>query len=63
MYEFKETLFLPDTTAPRRTHSGVTAGTRHPKAQTRQETGGNHEVSPLPEESLTADRRGRVSFL
>lgn len=64
VYECKETLFLPDTMgrSPRRTHSSVTAGTRHPKAQTRHETGGNHEVSPLAEELLTADRRGRVSF-
>lgn len=64
MDECKEMLFLPDTMGRlhRRTHSSVTAGTRHPKAQPRQEAGGSHEVSPLAEESLIADRKERVRF-
>lgn len=65
MDECKEMLFLPDTMGRlhRRTHSSVRAGTRHPKAEPRQETGSSHEVSPVAEESLIADRKGRVSFL
>lgn len=65
MNECKEMLLLLDTMGRlhRRTHSTVTASTRHPKAQPRQEAGGSHEVSPVAEESLIADRKGRVSFL